>query len=164
MWSRSRTTNRHRLFCVVCRSTIKIDTYHPDLCVLLGISNGAPPKSLAKKQGLSVRSPKVERRRRNPGARQESDISSWHTGNAHTHISWIVYFQRNKETWERERKLFLSNGGFFCLLNSEIKKKGKLKKTKKHIRKMKNSYGLVEDFVCVRETMGKRRKKADKSI
>lgn len=29
---------------------------------------------------------------------------------------------------------------------------------------MKNSYGLVEDFVCVRGTMGKRRKKADKSI
>lgn len=48
------------------------------------------------------------------------------------------------------------------MLNSEIKKKGKLKK--KNIRKMKNSYGLVEDFVCVRETMGKRRKKADKSI
>jgi hypothetical protein len=59
--------------------------------------------------------------------------------------------------------LFLSTGGFFCLLNSEIKKKGKLNK-KKDIRKMKNSYGLVEDFVCVRETMGKRRKKADKSI
>ncbi len=49
------------------------------------------------------------------------------------------------------------------MLNSEIKKKGKLNK-KKDIRKMKNSYGLVEDFVCVRETMGKRRKKADKSI
>jgi hypothetical protein len=85
MWSRSRTTNRHRLFCVYVARLSKSIRYHPDLCVLLGISNGEPPKSLAKKQGLSVRSPKVERRRRNPGARQESDISSWHTGNAHTH-------------------------------------------------------------------------------
>lgn len=55
-------------------------------------------------------------------------LTHWKCTHTHTHISWILYFQRNKETWERERKLFLSTGGFFCLLNSEIKEKGKLKK------------------------------------
>jgi hypothetical protein len=46
----------------------------------------------------------------------------------------------------------------------KFRNQGKRETQKKDIRKMKNSYGLVEDFVCVRETMGKRRKKADKSI
>ncbi len=147
------------VLCCVCRSTIKIDTYHPDLCVLLGISNGAPPKSLAKKHkdfryvGRKLREEETQE------PRQESDISSWHTGNAHTHthISWILYFQRNKENLRKGKKVVSVYWRIFCLLNSE-KRETKKKRHQKDEKFIRSGGGLC---VCAWDDGKKKKKKKE---
>lgn len=119
----------------VCRSTIKIDTLPSWLVCSARHKQWSTTQELSQETrtfGTFAESWEKKKKPRSPTGVGHIILTHWKCTHTHTHISWILYFQRNKETWERERKLFLSTGGFFCLLNSEIKKKGKLNTKKRH--------------------------------